>query len=66
MNKRTKSFLRGVGSVLDIWPTTDYSRFMPPPPEEQIRRSWESVGRSLSKAMGQFEHDQQQKKPQSS
>lgn len=60
MRKKTKLFLFGIGSVLDIMPRTDFWRFIPQQtPEERMRQDWERVGQSLWRAVGQFDQEQE-------
>jgi hypothetical protein len=53
--------IKGVGSVVDIMPSTDYLRFVPKgTPEERMRATWQRVGNSIRNAMGHYTYEQQQ------
>lgn len=62
MNTRMRNILNGAGSVFCLWPTTDYTRFIPPSPEEQISKAWSETGHELQKAMGGFENERKAEK----
>ncbi len=50
---KAKSFLSGMGSVLEIAPRKRYikKRYSPQNTTDAIRKDWEKVGKSLSIAM---------------
>lgn len=49
-----RNIFSGIGSVLDIFPSTDYSRFVPTESSfDMVRKSFEQVGASLSEAFEQ-------------
>jgi len=53
--------LRGIGSVINISPSTDYSRFVPKQTSnERIRDSWEKTGQRIKTAMKRFDNDQKE------
>ncbi len=63
MNKRLKHILKGVGSVMDIFPATDYSRFVPKESaSERMRGHWERTGQHIKGAIDRFAHEQEKKK----
>ncbi len=49
----TKSFLEGMGSVLELAPRKKYLKrnYVPKDTADAIRQDWEKVGKSLSIAM---------------
>jgi hypothetical protein len=61
MKQRTKAFLVGVGSVVSLYPATNYAAFIPrESAQERMRGHWESVGGHLRASMKQ-EQDEQKK-----
>lgn len=57
MTERMKNILSGVGSVFCLFPSTNYSRFVPPSPQAQLQKAWSDAGDALRHAMGQYEND---------
>lgn len=56
---RFRLFLRGLGSVMDIWPRTNYRRYISQEtPEERMRHTWERVGQGIARAMEKVEEEQ--------
>lgn len=61
--KNKFSFLKGLGSVINIWPNTDYSEFMDKRPiEKRIAGYWGEAGRHLNNAINDFEKGNQNEK----
>ena len=61
MKRLTSNIIKGVGSVVNILPSNDYTRFVPKgTPEERMRATWQRVGNSLKKATGQYSHEQEE------
>ncbi len=59
MTDQVKYVLKGIGSILDIAPRTNYLHFIPKgTPNERIGRSWERTGRHLRVAIKRFEDGQ--------
>ena len=55
--------LRGIGSVMNISPGTNYSvRFRDTMVRDGLRRSWNKTGEYLSKAIDTYDNEQQAKK----
>ncbi|MCX7112204.1 MAG: hypothetical protein NTX45_19165 [Proteobacteria bacterium] len=53
---RTRSFLKGVGSVVDIFPSTRFEKFIPKKTmEERMAEDWEKVGQSIYIAISKYE-----------
>ena len=52
IGKIIKNILRGMGSIINIYPNTDYRRNLPQRTDsEALRQDWINVGRDLRKAM---------------
>ncbi len=63
MTARIRYILRGIGSVLDIAPCTDYEQYVPKKsPQERIAERWQRVGRHLTLAFEKFAHEQKTQK----
>lgn len=46
---------RAAGSVMEVWPSSDYSDYVPKgSPQQRIGRSWENTGTYLKKAIRQY------------
>ncbi|MEW6219197.1 MAG: ImmA/IrrE family metallo-endopeptidase [Thermodesulfobacteriota bacterium] len=59
---RLKNTLAGVGSILDIAPSSDYTRLVPRlTVQQRLRANWEKVGSSIRKSVIDFEHERQDK-----
>lgn len=54
MLKAMKCFVRGFGSVIDIFPNPDFDRYAEETSEDRIRKSFEQVGTSLEMAIEQY------------
>ena len=62
MTKNIKHILKGVGSVMDIAPSSDYSHFIPKEtPSERMRGHWERTGNHLTRAVKRFADEQEKK-----
>ncbi len=63
MTKRLKYIIKGVGSVMDIAPSTDYSRFVPKETAgERMQGHWERVGQHINIAINRFADEQEKQK----
>ena len=48
----------GAGSVMEIWPTENYDRYMPDPiPENSLKGYWMNVNSYVCKGIVQYELD---------
>ena len=55
MTRQIKNIIRGVGSLLDVAPTTDYSEFIPKESTaERIHKSWTRTGESIQRSLDHF------------
>ena len=55
MKKSIGNFLTGFASVIVLFPSTDYSKFLPKGSEsEQIYRHWKETGDYISRAMEDY------------
>lgn len=62
MTDNIKYILKGVGSVMDIAPSADYSHFIPKKtPSERMRGHWERTGNYLARAIERFADEQEKK-----
>lgn len=53
--KQSSRTIRAAGSVMDIWPTESYSRYMPKgSDQERIAQHWTTVGQHLRSALSQY------------
>jgi len=68
MTEILKNIIAGVGSVMNIFPESDYMRYVPTETaEERMRGHWERTGEYLKDAMSRFAlENEQQKKQQKS
>jgi hypothetical protein len=63
MQKRMKTFLASVGSVVAVYPATSYSDFVPKAsPSERMREHWEKTGDQLRSAITEYEGQNGQQK----
>lgn len=64
MTKKMKYILDGIGSIVDIYPDPNkYINLVPRRSADQrIRQAWESTGKQIKDAAGQFSDEQKQKK----
>ena len=63
MTENIKHILKGIGSVMDIAPSSDYSHFIPKEtPSERMRGHWERTGNHLARAIESFADEQEKKK----
>lgn len=61
MTDRVMSFVRGVGSVLDLWPAPVRIEDLPcSDASELFSRSWETTGRALWAALDGAERESQE------
>ena len=59
MKQRTKAFLVGIGSVMSVYPATNFAAYVPREnAHERMRGHWESVGGHLRIAMKQEQNEQ--------
>ena len=60
MEKRsTRLFrtLRAAGSVMAIWPSGDYSQYVPQgTPQQRLARHWRNVSRRFERVIDTYEH----------
>jgi len=62
MTKQLKHILKGVGSIMDISPATDYSRFVPKESaSERMKDTWVRTGQQIKSAINQFADEQKEK-----
>lgn len=58
MKARTKNILRGIGSLMDIFPRSEFSRYIShKDSEERMSEHWQRVGDSFRRVMGDFQHE---------
>jgi len=64
MTRLSKIFIRGMGSVLEVWPAPrqadNYTR-LPPSHNHAIGQHWENAGKYIWNAMGQVKDEQRKK-----
>jgi hypothetical protein len=61
MTESLKNLLEGAGSVMNVFPASDYLRYVPTETaEERMRGHWERTGEHLKKAMNRFADEQQE------
>jgi hypothetical protein len=59
MKLKTKNILRGVGSLIDIMPRSNFRRYVPPrDAAERMRGHWQRAGDYLRRAVTQFQNEQ--------
>ena len=59
MNKHLKSLLIGAGSVLAIYPSTNFASYVPPgSSSERMRGYWEQAGSHLYAALTEYNEQQ--------
>jgi hypothetical protein len=57
MTKAMKNFLKGMGSVVDVAPSKDFSKLVPTAsPQERMRGHWTRTGKAIQEASGRFSH----------
>ncbi len=65
MNKSTsrkKAIISGIGSLLAIFPSTNYDMYVPKKSDgDRIKSHWEQTGSHLRAAMGKYEQENKQK-----
>ncbi len=62
MTKQLKQILRGVGSVMDICPSSDYTQFIPrESKQERMQGHFVRVGEHLTIAAKRFANEQSNK-----
>lgn len=63
MRKNFENLMKGIGSVMDIMPYTDYKSLVPKmTARERMQRHWERTGRHLQRAINRFDYEQENKK----
>lgn len=63
MQSLTKNILAGVGSLLTIFPSTNYAQFIPKETAtERMRSHWENTGGYISKSIERFDNEQPKQK----
>ena len=61
MSKNFENLLKGIGSVMEIMPYADYSRFVPKmTAKERMQRHWERTGLRLQRAFNRFTYEYEQ------
>lgn len=59
MKKKTRTVLRGIGSLIDIFPRPEFSRHIPRGnAADRLNQHWEHVGDSFRRVMAGFPHEQ--------
>ncbi|MDF1690155.1 MAG: hypothetical protein P1U35_11160 [Cycloclasticus sp.] len=59
MKSLTKNLITGVGSLLSIFPNTNYAQLVPKQTAaERMRSHWENTGSYISKSIEQFGNEQ--------
>lgn len=65
MTDRVMSFVRGMGSILDLWPSPVRMEDLPSSnASELFSRSWETTGRVLWAALDGVERESQEASPE--
>ncbi len=63
MTKQIKFILKGVGSIVDICPPSNYNQFIPKgSPRERMNGSLVRIGAHLTNAVNRFANEQQKEK----
>jgi len=63
MIKRIQYIFKGIGSIMDITPSTDYNQFIPKEtPAERMYGHWKRTGNHIKKAIECFANEQKDKK----
>ena len=63
MTNRVRNFMRGMGSLLNVWPRTDYGCFLSAStPEEQMKQAWREVRNDIHCAFQQVKNEQTRRK----
>lgn len=63
MKKSVANILRGMGGILDIFPSSDYTQFISKDTDAEIMfAAWYQVGCDITQATDKFSHDKPQKK----
>ncbi len=58
MNKKLILVLKGASSAIDIFPESNFQRFIPKgSDEERLRANWERTGEQLRTAMKEYEQN---------
>ncbi|HEW97242.1 MAG TPA: hypothetical protein ENF37_01165 [Beggiatoa sp.] len=61
MRKKFCRIMTGIGSVMEIMPYADYSRFVPKmTARERMQRHWERTGLHLQRAFNRFTSEYEQ------
>lgn len=62
MKKHFSNILHGMGSVLEVYPNTDYRRFLPKGTDaDRLRSDWQKVGQDISSAIQKVAGEYQNK-----
>lgn len=60
--KTLKTILSGFGSLLVIFPATNYAQFVPDTdPRERMKSHWEDTGKHMRNALGKYKDEQKQR-----
>lgn len=60
MKTRTKNILKGIGSIFNIAPSTNYNRFISKYSSAQrINNHWVRTGKYLSNSIQRYSHEQE-------
>jgi len=63
MNKKKKQFIRGIGSIINVWPSTRYDEIIPKQSVEQrVQNSWFRVRAAFEKSLKDFQAYEKQTK----
>ncbi len=63
MKKSVANILRGMGGILDIFPSSEYTQFISKDTDDEIMfAAWSQVGCDITQAASQFSHDKPPKK----
>jgi phosphopentomutase len=63
MTEALKNILTGMGSVVDVFPKSDYGKHIPTETaEDRMRGHWTRTGEHLERSMNRFAYEQQEQK----
>ncbi|SMN01967.1 hypothetical protein SPONL_281 [uncultured Candidatus Thioglobus sp.] len=63
MKSLAKNFLAGIGSLLAIFPSTNYAQFIPKQTAtKRMRSHWENTGNYISSSTDRFGNEQSEQK----
>ena len=58
MRIKTKNLIRGIGSLMDIFPRPEFSKHIPHKDnEERMGEHWQRIGQSFRRVMVDFPHE---------